>query len=718
MMKKPKASDFMPVLLFVFAMIMSVAGIPSAFADIKLPNVLSSNMVLQQKTTINLWGIAEKDETIVISIGWQTEKITTTADPDGKWRVAVKTIGAGGPYTIEFSGKNTLILKNVMLGEVWFCSGQSNMEFPIYKMGGWKKNQADLADLLNNDYSSIRLCQVVHAFSDTLRDDCKARWMVPDSTTLKNFSAVAWYYGNELSKKLHVPVGLILSACGGSTAEAWTEYSALKGDQNLSYFLNKEYPDSDLSGKPSLLFNTMVYPFRLFPIKGVIWYQGEANTYDADLYHQLFAAMIKNWRATWNTGDFPFYYVQIAPYDYKSKCNASAYLREAQLQSLDITNTAMAVTLDIGDKNDIHPVDKLDVGKRLSLLALAHTYMMGDLNTCTGPLFESMQAEGNKLRIKFSHAAGGLMTKDTVIRGFEVAGADHVFVPAKAVISGSDVIVSSVNVVLPVDARYAFSDTAKASVFNREGLPASPFRTDKEAFFFRTIHLDASIDSLSGALFANLSVKDNNAEIRYTLDGSDPNIKSKLFSGKIAVGGSVQIKARAFDGRKQANNISSLVFNASIVWKKKVQYLSIPSEKYKGNKYSLTDGIRGSENFKDKFWVGFLGDDALFTIDLDTIADVKKIKLHFLHDIANLIFSPQYVDIYTAGNYGQYHLARNINIPPDLQKIKDAYIKEIEATLDVKGVRFIKIMAKNSGLCPVFSVTQKAWLFIDDVEVY
>ncbi len=687
-----------------------------ANAEVLLPPIFSSNMVLQQNTTVNFWGTADKNESFTIAVDWQKDKILVTAGKDGKWRASVKTTEAGGPYEIKITGTNTVIFRNVMLGEVWFCSGQSNMEYSLAKIGGWKKNKDDLNDLLQNDYISIRLCQIERSISDTTMDDCNAHWMLPDSTTVKNFSATAWFYGLELYKTLHVPIALISSNWGGTPAEAWAEYSALAGDKALSYYLDKDYVEYGKQNKRSILYNAMVYPLHLFPIKGAIWYQGEANIYDADLYHRLFSTMVKTWRNTWNIGDFPFYYTQIAPYDYKSKCNASAYLREAQLQSLDIPNSGMAVTLDIGEKNDIHPHDKKDVGKRLALLALAHTYHKIEVSKCTGPTFESMTVDGPQLRLSFSNANGGLVTKDSLMRGFEMAGTDKVFYTAKALIKGSEVWLQSDKVTKPIAARYAFSDTTKGCLFNKEGLPASSFRTDTEPFFYRQIHFHAVRDSLDGKLYAVLSVNDKNAMVRYTLDGSVPDINSKIYTDKILLTKSVQINARSFNGKTPCVNTSTYNLEVNKAWNKTLRYLTTPQGQFKGNDYILVDGFKGSSSFRDGFWQGFFGDDAIVIIDFDTPTDIYKVKTEFVQDIQSGIFMPEYVDVYVSKNKLDYELIRTDLIKPD-NAMKDAYIKGISIEMQSKGVKSIKIVAKNVGLCPVFIPNYKAWLYIDEIEV-
>ena len=690
-----------------------------AKADVKLPSMLSNNMVLQQNTLIKFWGWADKHENIKIKASWLNKEMNTTADEDGKWLVYITTTNAGGPYTIDIEGKNKIKLTNVLLGEVWVCSGQSNMEFTINAMGGWKKYPKEMEEIVHNDYSTIRLCQIEKETSDIPMEDCNVHWMIADTATLNYFSAVAWFFGKELSDKLKVPIALISSNWGGTPAEAWTEHSFLSNDKLLSSYLSKISDNENSPNKHSVLYNAMINPIINYTIKGGIWYQGEANVKEAGLYNHLFPAMIKSWRKAWNIGDFPFYYVQLAPFDYDNGNKTSAYLREAQLKTLSLPNTGMAVTLDIGNVKDIHPKNKQDVGKRLSLWALNKTYRQQDVKVYSGPLFKKMKIENNKIRLYFDNAASGLMAKNHGLWGFEIAGKDLIFEQANAVIEGSEIVVANKTIGKPVAVRYAFTDTASATLFNKEGLPASSFRTDQSAFLYKEIRFEKITDTISGEFFVKITGNNEKTTIRYTIDEIEPGIKSNIYVNPIPLQKSMTIKAKAFEGNTPAVNMASLSFNKHNGQNKKLVYTTLFSQKYKASENSLQDGLHGSTKFQDGLWQGFLGDDVIVTYDLKTMQHVNKVVVSFLQDINSWIFAPLYVDIYVSDNDKDYRLLKTLNNDTELAK-EGSFIKQFSIELDNIETRFIRISAKNIGLCPNWhsGANEKAWVFIDEVELY
>ncbi|MBN1796414.1 MAG: hypothetical protein JW804_07060 [Sedimentisphaerales bacterium] len=629
-------------------------------ADVTLPAIISSNMVLQQDTDVPLWGWAEPNENIQVQTSWGSRNFgtSTKAGSGGDWEVKIKTPKAGGPYTITIKGNNSLELTNILIGEVWICSGQSNMEMPV----GFVNNNYNGVinyeeELTKADYPQMRFFDVKNEISLEPEKDCVGSWQICDSKTAYNFSAVGFFFGKKLHNELNVPIGLISSDWGGTPAEAWTSAECLEDvpgfeeylellkdpvkakkaiaeyeqkladrdklikekddgfvnlwhkpdiddsgwdtmnlptnweeaglenfdgvvwfrktielskdwtgkeltielgaidDEDITYFngieigtmhdwsairkykipaeLAKEgknvisvrvYDGQSAGGMtgpaknmkiykadnqsqsialdgiwkysvgldykdipqmpeqqqisyykaPANLYNAMLHPIIPFGIRGAIWYQGESNAGNPEQYKILFPAMIQCWRGNWMQGDFPFYYVQIAPYEnYRTN---SAFLREAQFETLSLSNTGMVVTTDITNLRNIHPRNKQDAGKRLALLALAKNY--GSEIVCSGPLYKSMEIQGDKIRLYFDYIGGGLTAQDGDLTDFTIAGADKKFVPAKAVIDGNTVVVSSDNIKEPVAVRFGFDNAATPNFFNKAGLPASTFRTD------------------------------------------------------------------------------------------------------------------------------------------------------------------------------------------------------------------------------------------------
>jgi len=633
----------------------------TASAEVKLPSVFADGMVLQQRSTITVWGWAAPEEKIAVKGSWpQLEGAAATADADGRWRVSLKTPSAGGPYTLSVAGENAIVLNDVLIGEVWVCSGQSNMQ---WNMKGLKTEEGKNA-IAAADFPTLRQFAVPRTFSAVPQSDCQGQWQVCTPQTAGSFSAVAFYFGRELNQTLNIPIGLIYTSWGGTVAEAWTSAEALRAYGDFDAALDalatldtseqtarqeadrlleqweKEIADIDLGIKegwqtptfndadwktmelpspwtgtelakvdgivwfrritnlppswtrgelelrlgpiddidtvwvngirigatngsdkarayripasalrvgpnviavrvvdtareggftgvaedmrigppgadikafatvahtwkykvsykgsvpavpqsegkkklnqntPTALYNAMIHPLLPFRIAGAIWYQGESNRDRAMQYRTLFPAMIKDWRAQWGQGDFPFYYVQIAPYKYlDSNAPVSAFLREAQMLTLKaLPNVGMAVTMDIGEENDIHPKNKIDVGKRLARWALAKDY--GKDMAYSGPIYRKMKVQDGTVRLSFDYVGSGLVARGGALTGFEIAGSDQKFVPATAAIDGDEVVVSSDQVSAPAAVRYAFKNWAQPNLFNAEGLPASSFRTD------------------------------------------------------------------------------------------------------------------------------------------------------------------------------------------------------------------------------------------------
>jgi len=453
-----------------------------AFSQVSLPDIIADSMVLQRHADARIWGWASPGEEVTVRAGWTLDKFETKADNNGEWSVVIPTTIAGGPYNIYIKGSNEIVVKDILLGDIWICSGQSNMEYKINWMGGWSNPQfeKDSMDIEERKYPLIRLFQLEKNRSETPLSEFKGRWMPVNTETVADFSAVAFFFGRELNRRIGVPVGLVSTNWGGTPAEAWTSREGLEGNADLKYYVERDYTGEQDERKPSYLYNAMIHPIIQMTITGVIWYQGEDNRNDAMHYRRLFPAMIRDWRKQFNQGDFPFYYVQIAPYNYDEPM-VGALVREAQLMALDVPGTGMVVTADIGNPDDIHPVYKQEVGRRLARNALALHYGVERL-TYSGPIFKRMEIEEydgvKRARLFFTHTARGLQSTGGDPRCFEIAGDDRVFYKAQAVIESDNVIVWSEKVINPVAVRFGFSNISEPNLYNSEGLPASPFRTD------------------------------------------------------------------------------------------------------------------------------------------------------------------------------------------------------------------------------------------------
>ena len=445
----------------------------TASAEVKLAALIGSDMVLQQGARLPIWGWAEEGETVTVAIAGQA--VSGKAGDDGRWQVTLGKLDVtpnDKPLEMTITGDSgdSIRLKNILVGEVWVCSGQSNMEMGV---GAAKDGQAEIAAA---NYPGIRLFGVPKERAREPARDVDVDWEVCSPKTLGSggwggFSAASYFFGRELHKELKVPVGLIFAAWSGTPAEEWTSRKALAAEPSLKSMIDKY--------EVSSLYNGMIAPLIPFAIRGTVWYQGEANVGRGAQYQILLPTMIRNWRTDWAQGDFPFGIVQIAPFFYGGDGTAEAEVWEAQLKTVQsVTNTGIALTMDIGDLDEIHPKDKQDVGHRLALWALAKVYNRPIVYS--GPIYKSMAIEGEKIRIAFDHVGGGLVSRDgKALTEFTIAGADKTFLPATAEIDGRTVVVVSDAVTKPVAVRFAFCGTAQPNLANKEGLPAAPFRTDE-----------------------------------------------------------------------------------------------------------------------------------------------------------------------------------------------------------------------------------------------
>ena len=522
---RPTVATTVSILL---ACVFLAAG--DASAKIKLPGIFGDNMVLQSDMPIAVWGVGAAEEEVTVNLG--VRKAATTADAKGKWMVKLPAMKPGGPYNLTISGENTVRFKEVLVGEVWLCSGDSYMEYSLAHMSDYKTESAAAK------FPQMRLCRVARRSSGLPVNYVKATWVPCDPKAVYYFSSVAYYFGRELHTDLKVPVGLITATYSGSKVEAWTPASAflaapklqqtfvriVQANKKHSQAMEKALPgieawvkdtrtalakgrtppampplpahDFDSPSQPTSLYNGTLHPIVPLALRGAIWYQGYYNKEDGAIYHDKTKALITGWRKAWGQAlgdsepiELPFYFVQMGPYPVKKgRGLPPATLREAQRATLAVANTGMVVTIDLASmRNRRSSVTPRKIGRRLSLWALAKTYRRKGL-IYSGPLFKSMEAEGGKIRISFDHVGGGLTAQPGkpeaasggALKNFQIAGEDKKFVKGEAKIDGNEVVVSSDKVAAPVAVRFGWDEAAGTNLFNTEGLPASPFSEEKK----------------------------------------------------------------------------------------------------------------------------------------------------------------------------------------------------------------------------------------------
>lgn len=482
-------------------------SMPLARAEVRLPSIFADHMVVQRNLPVHVWGMATPNETVSVTFRGETQ--TTTTGPLGRWSLYLKPGNAGGPFSMEVHGTNAITLQDVLVGDVWVASGQSNMEFPMAE-GMNRGVNNEKAEIAAANYPEIRLLTIETNSSDYPLGDAVIRqaWDACTPATVAQFSAVGYLFARDLQEHQHVPIGVIDDTWGGTIAEARTSLDALSANASLMPVFawraklmdelptnlleqKKEQQEIDsakaagkpipefpwhpdpASWKPAGLYNAMIAPLTPFPIKGVIWYQGESNGNPevVPIYGELFKTMIQDWRNHWAEGPFPFLFVQLTSWNPGSTWPE---LREQQTEALALKKTGMAVSIDVGDPDNIHPKDKQDVGARLALAARGIAY--GEDIEYSGPMFRQVTSESHSLRVWFDHTGGGLTSKNGPLRGFEVAGADQKYFPAQAKIDGETVVVSSPSVAVPVAVRYGWAANPDCNLYNGANLPASPFR--------------------------------------------------------------------------------------------------------------------------------------------------------------------------------------------------------------------------------------------------
>ena len=499
----------------------------NVFANVKPASPFADHMVLQRNSKIPVWGTATAGEKVTVTFNKQ--QLTATATAQGNWRIDFAKVAAGGPYTLTVTGNNSITFTDVYVGEVWVCSGQSNMDMTVAKEDRyWCGVINEAAEVAAANYPLIRVFDVDFTPAATPQNEVTGKWEIVSPQTVGHLSAAAYFFARDIQKKLKVPVGLITTAFGASTAEAWIREEALLQQPackplvesfkqklskyftdtlaNIKYLADVEKWKSDSAGakvagkniprgprnpdpvrdqhNATVLWNGMVKPLVPYAMRGALWYQGESNSPTAKIYRQIMETLITDWRQQWAQGSFPFIYVQLAnigkTYDsLPAKGGSEAIKREAQLQNLSIPNTAIVVAIDNADSadmNNVHPKNKQDIGRRLALAALATVY--DEKVAYVGPLYDKMEVQGDKIMLHFKHVNSGLVAKDGVLKGFAISGADKKFAWANATIEGNTVVVSNPGIAAPVAVRYGWGNNPPTSLYNKENLPASPFRTD------------------------------------------------------------------------------------------------------------------------------------------------------------------------------------------------------------------------------------------------
>lgn len=499
----------------------------TVLANVKTASPFGNHMVLQRNSKIPVWGTATAGEKVTVAFNRQ--QLMTTTNAEGNWRIDLAKVAAGGPYTLTITGNNSITFTDVYVGEVWVCSGQSNMDMTVAKEDRyWCGVINEATEVTSANYPLIRVFDVDFTPAATPQNELTGKWETVSPQTVGHLSAAAYFFARDIQKKLKVPVGLITTAFGASTAEAWIREDALvqqpackplvesfkqkltkyytdtaaktkyladvekwKSDSAIAKVTGKNIPRGPRNPDPvrdqhnaTVLWNGMVKPLVPYAMRGALWYQGESNSPTAKIYRQIMETLITDWRQQWAQGSFPFIYVQLAnigkTYDsLPAKGGSEAIKREAQLQNLSIPNTAMVVAIDNADSadmNNVHPKNKQEIGRRLALAALATVY--DEKVAYAGPLYDKMEVQGDKIMLHFKYVNGGLVAKDGVLKGFAIAGDDKKFAWANATIEGNTVVVSNPGIAAPVAVRYGWGNNPPTSLYNKENLPASPFRTD------------------------------------------------------------------------------------------------------------------------------------------------------------------------------------------------------------------------------------------------